>query len=81
MRRLFPELHAVDVPNAVARPLADAELGVDVMLSTHEIIEAFGWQDARRRAGHDLVALPEHGELGFDPAEAPRLSQESITPA
>jgi hypothetical protein len=64
LQRLWPVLHSVHVPNAVARELAVPELGLDVRLSPVEVIEAFGWQHARhRQAGdsQDLLQLTTAG--------------------
>jgi hypothetical protein len=47
-RRLWPEMHQAFIPRDYVRELASLELGLDRLLSQQELIEAFGWQNARR---------------------------------
>ena len=47
-RRLWPEMHQAFIPRDYVRELSSLELGLDRLLSQQELIEAFGWQNARR---------------------------------
>lgn len=48
-QRLWPELHQPRVPRDVARELSRRELGSGLLLSPVELVDVFGWQQAKRR--------------------------------
>jgi hypothetical protein len=68
LKRLWPELHQVHVPQEVASEVARIELGSDLLLSPTELIQAFGWEHARRqrRLAVDKRPLATEGDLAHD---------------
>jgi hypothetical protein len=64
-KRLWPELHQPCVPRDVAGELSRRELGSGLLLSPVELIDVFGWQQAkRRRTG--TGPLHTEGELSHE---------------
>jgi hypothetical protein len=62
----------------VARPFAVAELGLEALLSPAEVVEAFGWQHARRRpAASAGTPIATEGELAYSTeAMAPTADED-----
>lgn len=65
--RLWPELHQPHVPRAYATELARLELGLDLRLDPVELLDLFGWQNAKRATkDKDFELLRTEGELAHD---------------
>jgi hypothetical protein len=76
LRRLWPELHQVSVPQATSGPIARVELGLDRLLDPVEVREVFGWTSAPRdkqgkgpTIATDRDLSDDTGVLGADPAK------------
>jgi hypothetical protein len=66
-KRLWPELHSPNIPRDAAEHHARIELGTDRLLSKIELIEALGWQHAKRAVGAGPLAT--EGDLAHDDAD------------
>jgi hypothetical protein len=64
-KRLWPELHSSSIAPDAAAHHARVELGTDRLLSKVELIEALGWQHARRQA-IGSGPLRTEGDLAHD---------------
>ncbi|WP_245602058.1 hypothetical protein [Hamadaea tsunoensis] len=59
IRRQWPEMHGAQVDLAVARHIANEELGMDYVFSPEVVMELFGWTAVRDRLAEQAAGLAD----------------------
>lgn len=75
VRELWPELHAPDVPQSVARSIADAELGVAHLRPAPELTRLLGWDHP------PVVPAVQHWTISPVQRAVVNLRRKAATPA